>query len=195
MPRRCRLVAESSRASLEVTAPFRVSPEIASARMASGAPLWPFAANGWAAGFSRFRLPRNNCLASGLLSWASAPLQRLPKHRAAAARLGCPRPAAPPMRFFPLQRFPARDSGLAWPGPPTRPPCAYRFSRPLGAFIRPEPAGLVSCRIRSWGLPFRALLLTRSRTLLPTPLPLLAFGPPSGSCSARQSATRVSGLG
>jgi hypothetical protein len=29
--------------------------------------------------------------------------------------------------------------------------CAFRFSRPLGAFIRPEPAGLVSCRIRSWG--------------------------------------------
>jgi hypothetical protein len=29
--------------------------------------------------------------------------------------------------------------------------CALRFSRPLGAFIRHLPAGLVSCRIRSWG--------------------------------------------
>jgi len=30
--------------------------------------------------------------------------------------------------------------------------CASRFSQPHGAFIRPEPAGLVSCRIRSWGV-------------------------------------------
>jgi hypothetical protein len=29
--------------------------------------------------------------------------------------------------------------------------CACRFSQPLGAFIRPEPGGLVACRIRSWG--------------------------------------------
>jgi hypothetical protein len=29
--------------------------------------------------------------------------------------------------------------------------CAFRFSRPLDAFIRPEPGGLVSCHIRSWG--------------------------------------------
>jgi hypothetical protein len=31
--------------------------------------------------------------------------------------------------------------------------CTFRFSQPPGAFIRPEPAGLVSCRIRSWGHP------------------------------------------
>jgi len=31
--------------------------------------------------------------------------------------------------------------------------CAFRFSQPRGAFIRSEPAGLVSCRIRSWGHP------------------------------------------
>jgi len=31
--------------------------------------------------------------------------------------------------------------------------CAFRFSQPLGAFIRLEPAGLVPCRIRSWGHP------------------------------------------
>jgi len=31
--------------------------------------------------------------------------------------------------------------------------CAFRFSQPLDAFIRSKPAGLVSCRIRSWGHP------------------------------------------
>jgi hypothetical protein len=31
-----------------------------------------------------------------------------------------------------------------------------RFSQPLSAFLRLHPPGLVSCRSRSWGLPFRA---------------------------------------
>jgi hypothetical protein len=31
--------------------------------------------------------------------------------------------------------------------------CVFGFSQPLDAFIRPVPAGLVSCRIRSWGFP------------------------------------------
>jgi hypothetical protein len=42
-------------------------------------------------------------------------------------------------------------------------PSAFRLSQPLDASIRPVPAGLVSCRIRSWGSPFRALLLSCSR--------------------------------
>jgi hypothetical protein len=29
--------------------------------------------------------------------------------------------------------------------------CTFRFSQPHGALVRPVPAGLVSCRIRSWG--------------------------------------------
>ena len=52
-----------------------------------------------------------------------------------------------------------------------RPAYAFRFSRPLGVFVRPGPAGLVSCQIRSWGSPFRALLLPCSRTPSPAPLP------------------------
>jgi hypothetical protein len=49
--------------------------------------------------------------------------------------------------------------------------CVSRFSQPRDALIRPMPAGLVSCQIRSWGSPFRAFLLPRSRTPSPTPLP------------------------
>jgi hypothetical protein len=38
-----------------------------------------------------------------------------------------------------------------WSGLPHPTACAFRFSQPRGALIRPVPAGLVSCRIRSWG--------------------------------------------
>jgi len=61
--------------------------------------------------------------------------------------------AAPPLRFLPLQRLPTRSSGINWPGLHFPTACAFRFSQPPGAFIRSEPAGLVSCRIRSWGYP------------------------------------------
>jgi len=40
-----------------------------------------------------------------------------------------------------------------WSSLPCLTACAFRFSQPPGAFIRPEPAGLISCRIRSWGHP------------------------------------------
>jgi hypothetical protein len=45
---------------------------------------------------------------------------------------------------------------LSWPGLPRPTAFASRFSQPLDAFIRSTSAGLVSCRIRSWGSPFRA---------------------------------------
>jgi len=32
----------------------------------------------------------------------------------------------------------------------------FRFSQPLGALIRPMPAGLISCQIRSWGFPLQS---------------------------------------
>jgi hypothetical protein len=62
-------------------------------------------------------------------------------------------------------------AAACWPGLPHPTACASRFSQPPGAFIRSEPAGLVSCQIRSWGSPFRALLLPRSRTSSPRPFP------------------------
>jgi hypothetical protein len=103
-----------------------------------------------------------NC--SRILSWASAPLQRLPKHRAAALSLWFPRNptpgsktkrqlAAPPLRFRPLQRLPSTEQRHELVGNACPTACTFRLSQPPGAFIRPEPAGLVSCRIRSWGHP------------------------------------------
>jgi len=60
---------------------------------------------------------------------------------------------------------------MKWAGLPSLTAGASRFSQPHGAFIRPEPAGLVSCQIRSWGSPSRALLLSHSRSPSPAPLP------------------------
>jgi hypothetical protein len=138
-------------------------------------------------------------------------------------RLLWPRPAepstAPPLRFLPLQRFPHTWQRLCCSGLPHLNACASGFSQPPDAFIRPVPAGLVSCRIRSWGSPFRAFLLPRSlppspasvpscRSTNPIPSPTRVAPPrkrswfvvrhverfpetssPSGVCSTRKSAT------
>jgi hypothetical protein len=95
------------------------------------------------------------------------------KHQAAPAtglrqRIG----SLPPLRFrsptaFPRARLRYRGAGFASPDTPG----AFRFSQPLDAFARCAPAGHVSDQIRSWGSPFRALLLSRSRTPSPAPLP------------------------
>jgi hypothetical protein len=79
---------------------------------------------------------------------------------------------APPMRFhaptaFPRSRQQSVRSGL--PHPTDLRPQVFSTSRRLS--IRREPAGLVSCRIRSWGSPFRAFLLPRGRTPFPAPIP------------------------
>jgi hypothetical protein len=48
-------------------------------------------------------------------------------------------------------------AAACWPGLPRPTACALRFSQPLDALSRPVPAGLVSCRIRSWGCALQSL--------------------------------------
>jgi hypothetical protein len=83
----------------------------------------------------------------------------------------------PPMRFFPLQRFPTQSSGMLWLGLPRLTAYVFRFSQPRDAFIRPESVGPISCRIRSWGSPFKAFFHPRSRTMLSTAVPLMTLRP------------------
>jgi hypothetical protein len=59
----------------------------------------------------------------------------------------------------PYSVFPTRSSGFVGQVCLTRTACAFRFSQPPDALLHSEPTGLVSCRIRSWGSPFRALFL------------------------------------
>jgi hypothetical protein len=84
---------------------------------------------------------------------------------------------------------------MKWPGLPSPTACASRFSQPPGAFIRPEPAGLVSCRIRSWGSALQSFLPLAQPYAVSSAVTLLTFQPSSGSCSTRESASRLSGLG
>lgn len=91
----------------------------------------------------------------------------------------------PPMRFRPLQRIPTQSSGILWLGLPRLTACAFRFSQPRDAFIRPESVGPISCRIRSWGFPFRAFFHPRSRTVLSTAYPLMTFRPTKSRLTTR----------
>jgi len=78
---------------------------------------------------------------------------------------GDPVARLPPMRFLPLQRFPAKGqrhivAGIASPDR-LAPSGFLNLLTPSSAL---KPASLISCWIRSWGFPFRALLYPRSRT-------------------------------
>jgi len=120
---------------------------------------------GWSSGPSHIRSPIINYLVTEVLSWALVPLQRQPKHLAAAySSWFCQKLRHPslipdaysqrlPWGFNPLQRFPTWSSGMKWLSLACSIACTFRLSQPLGAFIRPKPADLVSCRIRSWGHP------------------------------------------
>jgi len=91
------------------------------------------------------RLPSAQSRTLGILSWALALLQSLPKRRAAASMsLGYPSYAAPPLRFLPLQRLPARRSGLpGLPLPGLTSPGSLNLLTPKR---RPMPAGPIQTR-------------------------------------------------
>jgi len=85
-----------------------------------------------------------------------------------------------PCGSFPLRRFPGGGQLLT----PQRLPasglrCLLSVSHALKAFFRPPPAGLVSCRSRPWGLPFRVLRHPRSDRLSRASCPLVVSLPSS----------------
>jgi hypothetical protein len=146
-----------------------------STRMGWVRPSCPWATWAGLQGFRKTETSDITCVTSEILSWASAPLQSAPEQRAAAieALTQGQDSTAPPLRFGPLQRFPTQPLRLwclGFASPKT--PGAFRFSQPLDAFTAmPRLLTTISGQIRSWGLPFRALLLSRSRTLSPAPVP------------------------
>jgi hypothetical protein len=184
-----RLVAETGLPSREVAAPcgvFDLKPLASSLVRRSPSAL------------HRFRLgsrvftpqaPKRNRLLSGSSHGLRLLFRGCPSTEPLHRDLGFPksrRPdfavrhsAAPPVRFRPLQRFPARSSGmLVGPSSPDRlrlqvfstswrlhPP---RACRPC---FMPDPL---------LGPPFRALFLSHSRTPSSGAVPLMAFNPPSG---------------
>jgi len=116
--------------------------------------------------------------------------RRLPNDRTPLK--GCPS-AAPPMRFLPLQRFPARGSGIMIR---TAKPDRQRLQVFTTSWRLDPPRACRPCFMPDplLGEPFRAFFLPRSRALLSSAPTLLTFGTPSGFCSTRESATGTSGL-
>jgi len=174
----------------------------ASARMAWAHPPCPRPPWGWAPRPSRLGLSGASCETPERLSWAWVPLQRPPNveprlsnpaNRALMASVkrrqrGSSHEVVSPTAF-PRMRQRLRGSGMPIPTA-----CVSRFSQPPDAFIRPMPAGLVSCQIRSWGSPFRALLLSHSRAPSSGAAPLLTLGTPERfhhRGSAKSQAPRI----
>jgi hypothetical protein len=146
---------------------------------------WP---SGWSPGSSRNRIPETPCSISGLLSRACALLQSPPSlewppllsHEAKSD-------AAPPLRFSSPSAFPHPEQRPRWPGLPHPTACTFRFSRPLGALVRTEPAGLVSCQIRSWGCALQSFAPLSQPYVVSDAAPPVTLGSapyPSGPCKA-----------
>jgi hypothetical protein len=78
-------------------------------------------------------------------------------------------------------------------------PSVFRFSQPLDASLRPEPTGLVSCQIRSWGSSSSELLppvqvpaVSSRQPLMPLREPLcLVATPPLRAIQRERRNTRV----
>jgi hypothetical protein len=92
----------------------------------------------------------------GILSWACALLQspssrQRPPHAPATKKVDGVDSATAFLEVLRPFSVSPLAAAASWTGLPHPAACVLRFSRPLDAFIRREPTGLVSCRIRSWG--------------------------------------------
>jgi hypothetical protein len=140
----------------------------------------------------------------GFLSWASAPLQRMPKHRAAALSPWSPKNPTPGPRHAPTSSASLEVSTPSAFSPPgaaawlagSASPDRQRLQVLTTSWRLHPPRACRPCFMPDplLGSPSRAFLLSCSRTLFPAPLPSWRFPTPSGFCSTRESATRLSGL-
>jgi hypothetical protein len=69
---------------------------------------------------------------------STEPLHGAVVSRSPGAQSSCAHFAAPPLRFFPLQRLPARGSGMNWPGLQTQPPAPPGFLNLLALSSAPS---------------------------------------------------------
>jgi hypothetical protein len=116
---------------------------------------------------------------TGILSWACVLLQSAPKPKRplllrTRARRNARVPkvaAAPSMRFAPLQRLPARGSGISGRACLTRPPAPSGFLNLVAPWSAPCLPALFHAGSAPGVAPFRAFLLPRGRTPSPAPFP------------------------
>lgn len=101
---------------------------------------------------------------------AASPLARAPKRSPDEDRRGSSHEVCSPSASCHTRQ---RTRG---PGLPRPAACAFRFSRPLGALFRHVLAGLVSCRIRSWGCTLQSFAPLAWPYAVSGACPLLTFG-------------------
>jgi hypothetical protein len=199
-----RLVTESDRPSHEVTAPCRVS------NRKTLAPLLlqrsPHALYPRELGYRVFtlRAPEKQliCSRDPLMGFGSpsevaqAPSRRFELPASRQFRRSRPierRLAAPPLRSRPLQRLPARSSGMngrdCVPGPPA-PSGIHNLLAPSSAPSLPALFHAGS----ALGVTLQSFVPPSQPHAVPSAVTLVTFETPSGCCSARESATRSSCL-
>jgi len=83
---------------------------------------------------------------------------------------------------------------MSWPELHLPTACAFRFSQPPGAFIRPEPARPYFMPDPLLGSTLQSFVPPAQPYAVSSAAPLVAFETPSGFFSARESAIRSSGL-
>jgi len=140
-------------------------------------------------------------LVPDLLSWACALLQSLPsfepplpRHTICTASL---RLRHPPLRFSPLQRFPARDSGfLICQAYLTQQPASSGFLDPPMLSSATYLLALFHARSTHGVAPSRASLLPHGRASFPSPSTLMSFQStpstsPTNPCSAASCFTQI----
>jgi hypothetical protein len=139
-------------ASRGVVRPFGVS--VASrcaAYWLRGSPSRPCGAWPWTSGFWRGAVHRLDHSRRRSSRGIHSPAETS-RAVAAASRAGDPvRKAASSLEVSRPYSVSLRGAAACRPGLPPPVTCVFELSRPLDAFIRPAPPGLVSCRIRSWG--------------------------------------------
>jgi len=163
----------------------------------------PFALAGWATGSSRCGPPRYKGMHLGILSWASAPLQRMPKHRAAALEPLVPQEpgvgpmtdhplAAPPLRFRPLQRLPSSGQRHELVGPAFPDRLRLQVLATSWRLHPPRASPALFHAGSAPGVTLQSFVPPAQPYAVPGAFPLLAFPPPSGFCSTRESVSRSS---
>jgi hypothetical protein len=101
--------------------------------------------------------------------------------------------AAPPLRSRPLQRFPAQGSGMIGRACISRPPAPSGDHNLLAPSSAPSLPALFHAG-SALGVTLQSFLPPAQPYAVSSAIPLLAFPTPSGCCSTRESATRLSGL-
>jgi len=149
-----------------------------------------FALSGWTSGFSHARPPTDNHLFVEVLSWALVPLQRPPKHRAAAKTVGVTQQlwTAPSVRFRSPSAFfhLGQRHEMIGLGAPDRlhlqvVSTSWCFHPPQGYWPCFMPDPLLGTPFRAF--PFRAAV-RRLRRVYP-----LDVSTSTGFCSTRKSVT------